>query len=122
MRRIEAGTSELVPILDADEADRWTGPTVSGGPESKVPWATLGREGRRHAIALVRPQTVPDRPKGAPDLSVETVMGEPARATPIQVYVGLDSAPDARERVDLALAEMERTGAFDRSLIMLVSP
>jgi Alpha/beta-hydrolase family/Alpha/beta-hydrolase family N-terminus len=122
MRRIEAGTSELVPILDADEADRWTGPTVSGGPQSKVPWATLGREGRRHALALVRPQTVPDRPKGVPDLSIETVMGEPARATPIQVYVGLDSAPDARERVDLALAEMERTGAFDRSLIMLVSP
>ena len=43
-------------------------------------------------------------------------MGEPARATPVQVYVGLDSAPTARERVDLALAEMERIGAFDRSL------
>ena len=49
-------------------------------------------------------------------------MGEPARAAPVQVYVGLDSAPTTRERVDLALAEMERTGAFDRSLIMLVSP
>ena len=40
----------------------------------------------------------------------------------MQVYVGLDSAPTATERVDLALAEMDRTGAFDRSLIMLVSP
>jgi uncharacterized membrane protein len=49
-------------------------------------------------------------------------MGEPARAAPVQVYVGLDSAPSARERVDLALAEMERTGAFDRSLLVLVSP
>jgi uncharacterized membrane protein len=38
------------------------------------------------------------------------------------VYVGLDSAATARERVDLALAEMERTGAFDRSLLVLVSP
>ena len=56
-----------------------------------------------------------------PDLSIETVMGEPARA-PVQVYVGLDSAASKRERVELALAEMERTGAFDRSLIMLVSP
>jgi len=36
--------------------------------------------------------------------------------------VSLDSAPTARERADLALAEMERVGAFDRSLIMLVSP
>jgi uncharacterized membrane protein len=38
------------------------------------------------------------------------------------VYVGLDSAATARQRVDLALSEMDRTGAFDRSLIMLVSP
>ena len=49
-------------------------------------------------------------------------MKEPARATPVQVYVGLDSAPTAAERVDLALAEMDRAGAWDRSLIMLVSP
>ena len=57
-----------------------------------------------------------------PDLSIETVMGEPARAAPVQVYVGLDSAPTPRERVDLAMAELERTGAFDRSLLVLVSP
>ena len=49
-------------------------------------------------------------------------MGEPAKATPAHVYVSLDAAPTAKERVDLALAEMERVGAFDRSLIMLVSP
>ena len=122
MRKIEAGTSAAVPVLEADEATRWTGPSVSGGADSLVPWDTLGREGRRHALLPVRPQPVADRPLDTPDLSIETVMGEPARATPVQVYVGLDSAPNARERVDLALAEMERTGAFDRSLIMLVSP
>jgi hypothetical protein len=122
MRKIEAGTSEAVPVIEADEASRWTEPTASGSPDSLVPWATLGREGRRHALAMVRPRPLADRPAGAPDLSIETVMGEPARATPVQVYVGLDSAAGPRERVDLALAEMERTGAFDRSLIMLVSP
>ena len=122
MRKIEAGTSALVPVLESDEAARWAGPTVSGGPKSLVPWATLGREGRRHALAIVRPETLVDRPAGTPDLSIETVMGERARATPVQVYVGLDSAAGPRERVNLALAEMERTGAFDRSLIMLVSP
>src|SRR5690606_5674928 len=61
------------------------------------------------------------RPEGQ-DLSIPAVMGEPERAQPVQVYVGLDAAPTAAERVDLALAEMERTGAWDRSLIMLVSP
>ena len=46
----------------------------------------------------------------------------PRAPTPVQVYVGLDNAPTARERVDLALAELERTGALDRSLLVLVSP
>jgi hypothetical protein len=122
MRKIEAGASADEPVLASDEADRWTGPTVSGGAGSLVPWSTLGREGRRHALTFVRPQPIEDRPDGVADLSIETVMGEPARATPAQVYVSLDSAPTARERADLALAEMERVGAFDRSLIMLVSP
>ena len=122
MRKIEASTSVNEPVLGPDEATRWTGPTVSGGPGSLVRWETLGREGRRHALTYVRPQPLLVRPPGAPDLSIETVMGEPAKAAPAQVYVSLDSAPTARDRVELALAEMERTGAFDRSLIMLVSP
>jgi uncharacterized membrane protein len=122
MQRIEAGTSAVVPVIESDEAARWTPPTSSGAPGSLVAWETLGREGRRHVLAAVRPQPLRSRPRGVPDLSIETVMGEPARAAPVQVYVGLDSAATARERVDLALAEMERTGAFDRGLVMLVSP
>lgn len=122
MRKIEAGTTTDEPVVEPDEGTRWTAPTVSGGPGSLVSWSALGREGRRHALLYVRPQPLLDRPAGLPDLSIETVMGEAAKETPVQVYVSLDSAPTARERVDLALAEMERTGAFDRSLIMLVSP
>jgi hypothetical protein len=122
MHKVEAGISAQDSIIEEDEATRWTTSYVSGGPESLVPWETLGREGRRHALTPVRPQPIIDRPEGVPDLSIETVMREPAKATPIQVYVGLDAAPTPRERVDLALAEMDRTGAFDRSLIMLASP
>ena len=125
MRGIEAGASAEEPVFGGDEGSRWTGPTLSGGPGSLVPWATLGKEGRRHMLTHVRPTPAQERPPGfadLPDLSIETVMGEPALASPVQVYVGLDSAPTVRERVDLALAEMERTGAFDRSLLVLVSP
>jgi uncharacterized membrane protein len=122
MREIEAGTSAQDSIIESDEASRWTTPYVSGGPQSLVPWESLGREGRRHALSPVRPETLLDRPEGVPDLSIETVMRESAKATPVEVYVGLDSAETPQERVDLALAEMDRTGAFDRSLIMLVSP
>ena len=122
MRSIEAGAAAEEPVLGGDEGTRWTGPTLSGGPGSLVPWSTLGKEGARHMLTHVRPTPVPDRPPGVPDLSIETVMGQPAVAAPVQVFVGLDSAPTAQERVDLALAEMERTGAFDRSLLVLVSP
>ena len=122
VHQLEARATAFEPLLDESVDPRWTGATVSGGPGSLVPWAALGREGRRHALTFVRPTPLIDRPEGAPDLSIETVMGEPAKATPVQVYVGLDSAPTAAERVNLALAEMDRTGAFDRSLIMLVSP
>jgi uncharacterized membrane protein len=60
--------------------------------------------------------------KDLPDLSIGTVMGEPALSDPVLVYVGLDSALTVAERVQLALAEMDRTGAWDRSLLVLISP
>ena len=42
-------------------------------------------------------------------------MGEPAVAEPIRVFVGLESAATKNEWVALALAELKRTGAFDRA-------
>ena len=92
MRSVEAASDELEPALGGDNA-RWIGPSISGGPDSLVPWATLGKEGRRHAALSVRPAPMADRPEGTPDLSIETVMGAPALATPVQVFVGLESAP-----------------------------
>src|SRR3712207_7787975 len=44
--------------LDESVDPSWIGRTISGGPESLAPWATLGREGRRHAFAHVRPNPV----------------------------------------------------------------
>src|SRR5829696_5493916 len=122
MRRTEAMTSTEVSVIEPDEAQRWVPSTVSGGPGSLVAWAGMGRDGRLHSLASVRPEPLPDRPADVPDLSIETVMGTPARAAPVQVYVGLDNAPTPRARVDLAIAELERSGAFDRSLLALVSP
>jgi uncharacterized membrane protein len=120
MRGIEARTSADVPVLGEDQ--RWVPSTVSGSPGSLVSWAGMGRDGRLHALASVRPQPLPTTPAGVPDMSIATVMGTPARAAPVQVYVGLDNAPTPRARVDLAMAELERTGALDRSLLVLVSP
>jgi uncharacterized membrane protein len=122
MQKIEAGASGTEAVIEADEATKLTTSSVSGHADSLVPWTALGREGRRHVLAYVRPEPLADPPPGALDLSISTVMGQPAKQTPAHVYVSLDSAPTAAERVDLALKEMERVGAFDRSLIMLISP
>jgi uncharacterized membrane protein len=85
-------------------------PLLSGSAESHVPFDTLSRAGRRYVWMAC-----------APDKIVE-VMGEPAVATPIRAYVGLESAPTEQERVDLTMRELERTGAFDRSWLMIASP
>ena len=83
---------------------------VSGGPGSLVSWDSLSREGRRNVSTALGTQLI------------GRVMGEPAEAEPIRVYVGLESAPTEYERRDLALRELARTGAFDRELLMIISP
>ena len=40
---------------------------------------------------------------------------------PIRVYAGLDSAPTSRERAALAVQELQRTGAFDRKVLCVVT-
>ena len=52
---------------------------------------------------------------------IEKVMGEDAR-DPIRVYVGLASADAEDARVDLAMQELERTGAFDRAWLLIDAP
>jgi hypothetical protein len=102
---IEGGAGKIEAAFDAPPAS----PFVSGAAKSLVPWDTLGREGRRHIFTVL------------PQAWIEQIMGEPA-IDPIRVYVGLDSADSEEERVNLAIRELQRTGAFDRSLLLLTSP
>ena len=104
--RIERGAEQIEEAFDEPP----TSPLVSGGLGSLVAWETLSRQGRRNVATAVRPE------------EIERVMGEPAAAEPIRVFVGLESAPTEAERVALAMAELERTGAFDRELLMVISP
>ncbi len=41
---------------------------------------------------------------------------------PIRVYAGLPSADSAQARAALALAELERTGAFEREALIVITP
>lgn len=81
-------------------------PERSGSPESLVAWDTLGMEGRNFVARGPRPG------------DLEAFSGTTA-LEPIRVYVGLDSADDAEARAELAVAELERTGAFDRAVLVV---
>jgi uncharacterized membrane protein len=84
-------------------------PLRSGSALSLVDWSTIGRDGRLY----VQIQPLSE--------SIAAVTGRSAM-TPLRTYVGLRSAEGPRERAELALAEMERIGSFDRSTLVIIMP
>jgi uncharacterized membrane protein len=93
-----AGTDEGVEPVTSD--------LRSGSPASAVPWDSLGRQGRTFVAG------------GPTTAEIGDVTGAVA-VEPIRVYAGLDSADDAAGRADLVVQELERTGAFDRSVLVV---
>jgi uncharacterized membrane protein len=81
-------------------------PTLSGGPQSLVTWSSLGAKGR-------------DFVGQTPSRSEITAFTHAPAIDPIRVYVGLASASTLTQRADLAVAELERTGAFHRKALVV---
>lgn len=86
-----------------------TSPHVSAGPASRMPFESLGKEGRRFVLMTLTPA------------EIEQVMGEPAM-DPVRVVGGYESADDVAERARLTVQDMRDVGAFDRGLIVIGSP
>lgn len=105
-RRLEGGGRAIEPGFATPPALE----TVSGGPGSLVDFASVGREGARFVGSSV------------PSQVVEQVTGAPLVMPGIRVFVGYDSARTPEERVALALAELRRTGAYDRSTLLIGAP
>jgi uncharacterized membrane protein len=85
-------------------------PLVSGSPESLAPFDELGQQGRRFVLDTLTPELI------------ESTMGEPGTA-PIRIFVGFNNHPvHSTVRTETALEELERTGAYDRKYLLLVSP
>jgi len=82
----------------------------TGGPDSLVPWARLGRQGRRF---ITNVPTIQD---------INNIMGTDKAIEPVRVFVGYDAARTVEGRVALALAELKRTGAYDRKLLIVSAP
>ena len=99
-----------VDATTAPEVVAPTSATVSGSPASLAPWATLGEYGRSFvATATTRAEL---RAFHGPEGEV---------LDPVRVYAGLRSAGSADERAALAVRELERTGAFDREVLGVVT-
>ena len=87
-----------------------TSDTVSGSPASLVKWEDLGRQGRNFVAEA--PTTT----------DLESFFGAGAGVEdPIRVYVGLKAADSAEDRADLAVKELDRTGAFDRKVLVVTT-
>ena len=83
-------------------------PERSGSPASFAPWDTLGYQGRSFVA------TGPD----AAELT--RINGVPAKE-PVRVYAGLQTAETDQARIAVLLSELERTGAFERK-VLVVAP
>ncbi|MDO5706174.1 MAG: alpha/beta-hydrolase family protein [Paracoccus sp. (in: a-proteobacteria)] len=81
----------------------------AGGPGSLIDWALMGKPGRDFVLSG------PD----AADIAAGT--GRPAR-DPLRIYVGLAQDADPQRRAAIALAEMDRLGAFQRKILVVASP
>ena len=95
--------------LEDDDPDPPQSPLRTAGPGSQVSWESLGTEGRRFLAY------------GPSARHITELSGAPA-IEPIRIFVGRASADRLGKRVDLLLEEMDRTGAFGRSTIVINIP
>ncbi|ODU01190.1 MAG: hypothetical protein ABS81_21335 [Pseudonocardia sp. SCN 72-86] len=91
-----------------DGVTRPTSDLRSGGPESLISWDSLGREGRIFVAG------------GPSSADIAAFTGTRA-ADPIRVYAGVDSADTAEARAALAVADLDRAGAFDRARLLVAT-
>lgn len=108
-----SGMNSLSSVADGgtDEgAQRPSSALRAGSPDSLVAWDDLGRMGRRFVGLGPSPNDLQGFYDG--DCCEE----------PIRVYVGLKAADSAEQRADLAVRELERTGAFEREVLVVYTP
>ena len=80
----------------------------SGGTGSLVRWDQLGRQGRAFVGT-------------GPSVQQLNAFNGTGAKEPVRVYVGLKSAGTLRARADLLLAELKRSGAFQRKALVVTT-
>jgi uncharacterized membrane protein len=82
----------------------------SGSVRSIIAWESLGAQGRRFIAGGHSAEEISEMSGGVP------------AKQPVRIYAGLNSAEDIDARADLVLQEMKRVGAFERSVLVVVTP
>ncbi|SDL35692.1 Uncharacterized membrane protein [Franzmannia pantelleriensis] len=100
---------QQVDVLMPDDLVPPSDPQVAGSEASLISWEGLGLRGRRFVTA------------GPSAADIEGFLGESAEQ-PLRVYAGLNAADTPKQRAQLALDELKRVGAFERSLLLLATP
>ncbi len=108
LTNLEGAGRQADRALAGDIAD----PHVAGGPDSLVPPDSLSREGRRFVNWRV----------SADDVLAGALPARRAPQESVRVFVGVDSAVDAANRVELAMEELERLGAWTKAYVVAASP
>jgi uncharacterized membrane protein len=108
LRSLDSSFQQYDALIEPT-APQPTSTLKAGSPASLLRWEDLGRAGREFITSG----------PGARDISA--VSGrEPME--PIRVYVGLRSGETPAERAELALEELKRAGAFERSTLIVITP
>jgi uncharacterized membrane protein len=92
----------------AEGVEQPTSALRSGGPGSLVSWESLGRQGR--TITGTGPSAE----------AITRWSGSQAKE-PIRAYAGTLSAEDVEARAELAVADLERAGGFDRANLLVAT-
>lgn len=103
--------AEKVNLMANPKHPRPASPLRSGSPDSLMPWESLGAKGRDFVTASPSPSPSPRKLGDARGDAQRNVRGDTQE--PIRIYGGIDAT------VEDILAEMDRTGAWERDYIIV---
>ena len=107
--RVADESYQQVETIVQDDTGRPDDPLKTGSLESFVTWRDLGAHGRSFLSS-------------GPTTEQLSAFHGAATPAPIRVYVGLNAAETPEARARIALRELVRVGAFERSVLLLVTP
>ncbi|GGL65533.1 membrane protein [Streptomyces fumigatiscleroticus] len=106
-----AAANEAFSVRDTTTPEGVRRPTAglrSGGPDSLIPWESLGMQGRAFIGS------------GPSARAIEEFTGRPAMA-PIRSYAGLETADSTESRTAAAVEDLSRHGGFQRRNLLVVT-